>query len=444
MMQRIAGTRAGRSFSSLLPCISTVLAWAAPVLLVQLAACGSSKSPEAPDSGGSTPGDDATPGNPVGDDGATAGGDDAGTIGTVVDGAAGTDASPPADAGSYGPYPAGWLFTRGNKIYLSNGSVAAPTVWMGRGVNMDDIFYCGYDNTLWMAAPGMTPPDVTLETEIAGVMSAWKPNFVRMSLAMDSYGTAVSWVTDPAQYAVPMTNVIDALGAYPGVHVLVTLRTDASMIEQASSDKEPTGVPSDSTNTPDKVKYPTGTDATYVGLVDSFAHDGFVLFGLTNEPGGNDGTAKEISGAMSHAVGVIRAEEDRLHVPHHLVSVQGIAYTSNIGFYSAAVSDSGAPDAGSSLIPYDNVVYEVHGYPPAPSSYTFSNIPVIIGEYGSLSNASAFYADVETKEIPNLAWDFDSFNNCAPDLVNVTQSATDLEPSTWGMTVQPYLLAHAQ
>ena len=56
------------------------------------------------------------------------------------------------------------------------------------------------------------------------------------------------------------------------------------------------------------------------------------------------------------------------------------------------------------------------------SSYTYSNIPVIIGEYGSLTDSTAFYADVESKQIPNLAWDFDSYSNCSPDLLQVNQS----------------------
>jgi hypothetical protein len=70
--------------------------------------------------------------------------------------------------------------------------------------------------------------------------------------------------------------------------------------------------------------------------------------------------------------------------------------------------------------------------------------PVILGEYGSLtsSTSAAFYADVEAKQIPNLAWDLDPYSNCAPDLVDVDQSATGLTPSAWGTIVQTYLLAH--
>jgi hypothetical protein len=322
----------------------------------------------------------------------------------------------------------GWLYTIGNQIYVSNGT-AAGTPWMGRGVNIDDMFFCGYNNSLWMTAA-----DQTLKTVVTGLMSAWKPNFVRISLSMDSYVTVTSWLTDDAQYKTPMTGVIDAIGANPNTYVLVTLRSDASMIEQDkdAGDAEATGVPSDSTNTPDTKAFPTGTDAVYVALVDSFAHDNFVLFGLTNEPGGNELPADKISAAMSHAVSTIRAEEDKLGVPHHLVSVQGFGWSGDISVY------------GKQPLPQDNVVYEVHGYPPSTGSYTYANIPVIIGEYGSLSDATGFYKDVEAKEIPNLAWDFDAFSNCSPDLLEITTDATKLNPTDWGMTVQTYLTtAHA-
>jgi hypothetical protein len=109
---------------------------------------------------------------------------------------------------------------------------------------------------------------------------------------------------------------------------------------------------------------------------------------------------------------------------------KGNGWTSDISFYA------------QTPLPYDNVVYEVHGYPPLASSYTYANIPVIIGEYGSLTSSTAFFADVESKQIPSLAWDFDSYSNCTPDLLTITQSATNLVPSAWGSVVKAYLLAH--
>jgi hypothetical protein len=282
-----------------------------------------------------------------------------------------------------GQVAAGWLYTSGNKVYLSHGS-GAGTVWVGRGVNMDDIF---------------------------------------------------SWLGNFSQYRTPMTDAINAIGAHAGVYVLVTLRSDVSMIGQDTTDGDPeaTGIPSDATTTPNASQSPIGTDAVYVALVDSFASSPFVLFGLTNEPGGNKRSNATLSAAMSHAVGVIRAEEDHLGVPHHVVSVQGNSWTSDISFYAQAP------------LPYDNVVYEIHGYPPRAAGYTYANLPVIIGEYGSLDDTSAppFFADVESKQIPPLAWDADPYSDCQPDLLDVNWMSTMLTPTAWGSIVMGYLTAHA-
>ena len=374
-------------------------------------------------------GTDESAGNDGGAGQSGAGGGVAGHGGSGGTTGAGGSTGTGGTTGTGGSSPAGWLYTNGSKVYVSNGN-GGGTVWVGRGVNTDDIYLCGYNNSLWM-----TNSDQTLETMVSGILSGWKPTFLRLSLSMDSDVTVSSWLTNPAQYKTPMTNVINVIGTHAGVYVLVTLRSDASMILQDTTDGDPeaTGIPSDSTTTPNATMFPTGTDAVYVALVDSFANSSFVLFGLTNEPGGNKRTDATLSAAMSHAVGVIRAEEDRLGVPHHVVSVQGNGWTGDISFYA------------TTPLPYDNVVYEVHGYPPATSSYTYSNIPVIIGEYGTLDSGSApaFFADVESKKIPTLAWDLDSFSNCAPDLVDVNQSASGLTPTAWGTLVQNYLLAHA-
>jgi hypothetical protein len=359
------------------------------------------------------------------DDSGNTPGDDGGTAATAPDAAV---------PGPNGGYPAGWLYTVGNKIMVSTGSTG--TQWMGRGVNMDDIFMCGYNNTLYV-----TDPDTEQETEVAGLIKDWKPNFVRYSLSMDSF-MAVSWLSDPAQYKTPVTNVVEALGKNAGVYVLLTLRSDASMILGASGNTEPTGIPSDAQTTPDAMKYPTGTDAVYVALVDAFAHSNFVVFGLTNEPGGNARSDATIAAAMDHAVGTIRAEEDKLGVPHHLVSVQGNGYSSEFKFYTATP----AP------ITHDNVVYELHYYPSAgggtSSQYQYSTtLPMIVGEYGDFSTQapqSGFYADMESKMIPNLAWDFDPMSGCAPDLLKVTHDESMLQPTTWGSSVQAYLTAHAK
>lgn len=325
----------------------------------------------------------------------------------VVDaGAPSSDASTPSVG-----FPAGWLYTQGGGIYVSNGTTG--TRWVGRGVNADDLYFCGYNGSMWMSNA-----ESTLKTLVSNLLADWKPTFVRVSLGMNSYpSTAASWTSgNAATYKTPMTNIINAIGANPGTYVLVTLRSEKSMQEANANDA--TGLPT------------AATDATYVALVDTFATSSFVAFGVSNEPGGQTLSNATIRAAMDHAVAVIRAEEDKLGVPHHIVSVQGNNWTSDISFYA------------QTPLAHDNVVYEVHGYPPPSSSYTYANIPVIVGEYGNLPSSSAFFADLEAKQIPSLAWDFDPYSDCAPDLLTINQNASSLVPTTWGATVKAYLLQH--
>src|SRR5437868_2701940 len=50
-----------------------------------------------------------------------------------------------------GVVPSGWLYTENGKILLSNSSTG--TAWVGRGVNADDVYLCGYNGSLWMSDP---------------------------------------------------------------------------------------------------------------------------------------------------------------------------------------------------------------------------------------------------------------------------------------------------
>src|SRR5450432_1855961 len=136
---------------------------------------------------------------------------------SAVGGQAGAGGGVPNPApGATAMMSAGWLYTMGNKVFVSNG--ASPgTPWIGRGVNVDDLFFCGYNYML------QTPnAEALLKTEMDGLFSAWKPAFVRMSLGMSSYPTKVSWLSDEAKYKTPMINVIRAIGAHPNTYVLVT------------------------------------------------------------------------------------------------------------------------------------------------------------------------------------------------------------------------------
>jgi hypothetical protein len=386
-------------------------------LSAQLSACGSDSNTLFSSSGGSKA--QAGSGSGVAGEPSNTGGKSSNNGG----GTSGSSSTPE------GEHPTGWLYTDGNKIKLSDGK-GGGSVWVGRGVNTDDLFFCGYNGTLWMPAPA-----AELKNVLEGIIKDWKPSFIRLSLAMATNPTTVDWFKDVDNYQKPMTDIVKGVGKHEGVYLLLALRSDASMIgeDEQHGDPEATGIPSDSKTTPDKAKFPQGTDPLYVALVDAFKDDKFVMFGLTNEPGGILLPDAQIAAAMDHAAATIRAEEDRLKVPHHIISVQGQAWTSVLSYYA------------ENPLPYDNVVYELHGYPPKPEQYTFDSLPIIIGEYGGLDTASApaVLDDLEAKKIPSLAWDFDSFSNCAPDLVEANQSSTDLKPTEWGKLVQGYLLAHA-
>jgi hypothetical protein len=335
--------------------------------------------------------------------------------------------------GPNGGYPAGWLYVKDRTLFVSQGSAGTP--WVGRGVNVDDIFLCGFNDTLYLPDPVGT--EVTM---LRTLVDDWRPNLLRLSLSMRSYATTASWLSDPGKYAEPVTAVVDALVASSGMHVLVTLRSDASMLVGNPADVDATYLPSDRDTTPDRERFPTGTDAVYVALVDTFARAGSVLFGLANEPGGMQKSDAVVAAAMGHAVGTIRAEEDRLGVPHHVIAVQGSRYSSDLRVYA----QTPAP------IRDDNVVYELHYYPSTgrqtPDDYSIADrLPLIVGEYGGFADDAAqraFYEDMDARHLSSLAWDFEAFSDCAPDLVEVTRDATQVRATAWGSRVKDYLTSH--
>ena len=284
------------------------------LLLGALVACGGQgNSGAAGDAGGGAGGGGGGKKSDAGGGGGNSGGGGGGDgSASAPEGGASTDADTtdsPAPASDGGLPPAGWLYTVAddNHVYLSSGS--SGTVWMGRGVNMDDVFLCGYNEGFWMANPD---GEQALAGMVSDLMTNWKPNFVRVSLSMDSYTPyGISWSADTSQYATYMTSFIEAIGANPDTYVLVTLRSEASMVNAQNA---------------------------------QCAH------------GGDD---------------------------------------------SVCIPTSGTD-----------------------TSFT-----------------TALYADLEAKQIPNLAWDLDTYNNCAPDLANVT-ATTAITPSAWGQVVKSYLGSH--
>jgi len=190
--------------------------------------------------------------------------------------------------------------------------------------------------------------------------------------------------------------------------------------------------------------WPTAdTIPIWEALAERFAFDDHVLYGLCNEPEYNyDGALDaDVWTAMNDAVAAIRAVEDDLGAPHHVVSVQGTGgWARFLDYYVTHPITAGDGD---------NVAYEVHVYDPesdfddrfvTPSA----TLPVIIGEYGpadgymTLDDSEALQAAAQEVEAPYLAWTFHA--NCAPNLL-VDNSGGGcgvdmaLEPTEWGTLV---------
>src|SRR5689334_4466058 len=84
------------------------------------------------------------------------------------------------DAPTSGALPAGWLYTKGNQILVADGAGGGAR-WMGRGVNTDDLFLCGFNNSLWK-----TDVEQDVDAVLTAAITQWKANFLRVSLSMAS------------------------------------------------------------------------------------------------------------------------------------------------------------------------------------------------------------------------------------------------------------------
>ncbi len=316
-----------------------------------------------------------------------------------------------AGVGGSGGSLAGWLYTDGNRIRKSDG-----TIWHGRGVNIHDTRSC------WACA--YNPPNVDeVKRRVDEAVDVWQANFLR--LVLENYEQAdgrVQWqspLNDP-QYLGDIKAITDHIGTKPGVYVMVSLWYEPTTTSL--------GWPSAATN------------AIWELLADVFRHDSHVLFGVVNEPrenwsGSHDAACWQ---AMNDAVAAIRAVEDAQSSPRHLVAVQGTgAWARRLDYYVGHPITAGGGQ---------NVIYEVHVYDPASEFPTMvtdpaQTLPVIIGEFGpsvsmgmSQQDCSDLMALAQTLEIPHLAWTF--HHNCSPDLLQTTAGncgiGMTLLPTAWG------------
>jgi endoglucanase len=164
------------------------------------------------------------------------------------------------------------------------------------------------------------------------------------------------------------------------------------------------------------------------------------MFGIVNEPEENfDGALDEdVWQSMNDAVTAIRAVEDSLGTPNHIIAVQGTGgWSRRLNYYIDNPITAGGGE---------NIAYEVHVYDPevefdsrfiAPSA----TLPIIIGEYGpaagymSEGDCDVMIDAAATRDIPHLAWTFHM--RCAPNLLVDNSSGgcgvdMALQPTSWG------------
>ena len=324
---------------------------------------------------------------------------------------------PPATGGnstSNDSAASAWLRTSGNRILRSDGRT-----WHGRGANLHDTRSCD--------ACTHEPPSVPeVERRIDELVDVWKANFIRLDL--ESYASSsgrVQWQTvlDDPGYLADVGSIVDYIATKPGVYVMLSIWNDPTL---------------------SSIGWPQGTtNYELATLAATFASAPHVLFGVSNEPQSNSDGAldAQVWAAMNAAVAAIRAVEDEVRVPHHIVAVQGTRdWGRQLDYYLTHPITAGGGT---------NVAYETHVYDPAtdfPALFETAakTLPVIIGEFGpsqgmSETDASALLQAAEQMEIPHLAWTFHM--RCSPNLLVDNSGGgcgrgMPLQPTSWGKLVK--------
>ncbi len=303
-----------------------------------------------------------------------------------------------------------WLYTSGNHIYKSDG-----TVFMGRGANLQDSRGCN--------ACAYNEPNVDeVKRRIDVLVDTWKADFIRLTLESyeeANYRNHFQGVLDDEEYLTDIIEIIDYIGTKPGVYVLLSLWVDPSF---------------------DNMGWPTADTITvWEKIAETFYDKPYVMFGLVNEPEYNfdGGYDDDVWQAMNSAVAAIRSTENSLNGKHHIITVQGTGGWSRFIEYYV-----GHPiTAGNG----ENIAYETHVYNPQSDFESLfinpsSSIPVIIGEFGPTTymnedDCQALMNSAENLSVPYLAWTF--HQRCAPNLImdysnNGCGVDMDIVPTEWG------------
>lgn len=314
----------------------------------------------------------------------------------------------------------GWLYTEGNKIFTSDGQV-----WQGRGANLQDTRGCN--------ACTWSPPNTTeVKRRIDELVDVWGADFIR--LTMESYASSqgrTHWLglLSDGEYLDDIKEIVDYIKTKPGVFVLLSLWSDPGFTSL--------GWPTDN------------TIETWEILTELFQNDGHVLFGLVNEPQSNWNGSQDKAcwEAMNRTAAAIRAVENRLGSPSHIIAVQGTRmWARRLDYYIDNPITAGNGE---------NIVYETHVYNPASDfSELFvdpsQTLPVIIGEFGPASgymteaDCAELMRQADSLNIPYLAWTFHM--RCPPNLLTDYSNGgcgvdMILEPTSWGSLLKGHLLS---
>jgi hypothetical protein len=328
--------------------------------------------------------------------------------------APGSDATP-SGAGAI----TGWLRVEGNRILLPDGRR-----FHGRGANVHDTRSC--DACAWEK-----PHVEEVTRRIDELVDVWHANFVR--LLLESYPDAgkgrTHWknVLDDEDYFRDVMRIVGHAGKKPGVYVLVSLWHDPTFTPQ--------GWPTERTR------------AEWKKIAGALRDMPFVMFGLVNEPQGNeDGRLDaEVWTAMNDTVAAIRGVErpDR----RHLVAVQGTREWGRVLDYYV---DHPIAAGGGADVVYETHVYDGRERFDRLVTRPAKKLPVIIGELGVVDGDGAKMTEAdcvslmdlaERLEVPWLAYTFHT--NCPPNLLvtheNTCGVGVRLEPSRWGRVVKERL-----
>ncbi len=329
-------------------------------------------------------------------------------------------------------HPPGWLYTEGNRVMLDG------QVWQGRGANIHDTRSCG---SCLYHEPNV---DEVLR-RIDALTGDWGADLVRFN--MESYGQAadlVQWggVLDSPTYLEDLETVVEHVSAKPGIYLMISPWIDPTLaVFQVTTDD---GEEDIATGWPSADSIPV-----WQLLAERFADNPRVIFGLADAPHHDAGESwdAQVWMGMNDAAAAIRAVEDRLGTPRHLVAVQGTDHWGqHLDFYLEHPIAAGMGE---------DIVYESQfndGAAIFPTLFEAAEqLPVMIGKLSSwdalgtsAEEADQLMTQADEQGIPYAAWTFHEqcvTGELLADERSGSACGVDMElvPTDWGEIVRGHL-----